>query len=55
MCIVYSVTTKTNKLSLFSILREQLVKSKDLRALILVGPPRGYLEIDPLAVRHLNN
>ena len=31
------------------------VSLKDLLALTLVGPMRGNLALDPLAVQHLNN
>ena len=43
------------KNSLFSTLREPSVNRKDLRALTLVGPTSHNLELDPLAVLHLDN
>ena len=50
-----SVMTKSKKCSSFSTLREPSVNRKDLRAVTLVEPPKDNLEIDPLAVLHLNN
>ena len=44
-----------NKLSLFSTFREPTVNKKDLQALTLVRPPRDSQELDPLAVKHLDN
>ena len=49
------MTTKSNKCSSFSTLREPSVKRKDLHALTLVRPTRNNPVLDPLAVLHLNN
>ena len=43
----YSVTTKSNKCTLFSTLREPSVNRKDWWALTLVWPTRDNLVIDP--------
>ena len=42
-----SVTTKSNKFDLFSLLREPSANRKDIRALILVEPPRNKPEQGP--------
>ena len=54
MILIYSLTTKSTKCSLFQTLREPPVKSKDLQALNLVGPTRDNLVLDPLDVLHLD-
>ena len=43
------------KCSLFSTLRKPSVNRKELWALTLVGTPWDNLELDPLAVLHLDN
>ena len=52
---VKSATTKSNKCSLFSTLREPSVSRKDLRALALVGPTRNNAVLDPRDEIHLYN
>ena len=46
---------KLKQVFFISTLREHSVNRKDLRALTLVGPPRDNLELEPLAVLHLDN
>ena len=50
-----NVTTKSNRCSLFQILRELTVNRRYLRALTLVGPKQNNPVLEPLTVLHLNN